>query len=104
LTVVGLLFAPLLCIGIPLLIVGLILVVAEGGRTGRAPMPPGPGYGAAYQYPQYPSMPPAAAPPPQGQIPSPPSTLPPSSACANCGSSLMPGASFCVNCGAPVRR
>ena len=32
-TLLGLLFFPFLCLGVPLLIVGLILVVVEGGET-----------------------------------------------------------------------
>jgi len=102
-TLLGLLVFPFLCIGVPLLIVGLILVVVEGGETRKLPA-----YGYPAYYP-YPTLPPGTPIQPPGQAPAAaPGTpgQPPISAgakfCTNCGAALAPGLSFCPNCGARI--
>ena len=100
-TVVGILFFPFLCIGVSLLIIGIIVIVSEGGQITK----PGP-----YGYPGYAPQYPYAPMPPQAPI-SPGSVGPPSGTpgmgattrfCANCGSALLPSAAFCSKCGAKV--
>src|SRR2546428_10884039 len=102
LSVIGILFFPFLCIGIPLLIVGVILIVAEGGQVTKSRPMMYPGYPAPYGYPPYapppPAGPPALAPRDAGQ--------PPASGAGrfwtNCGSPGATGISFCPNCGTRV--
>jgi len=102
-TLLGLLVFPFLCIGVPLLVVGLILVVVEGGETRK---PPVYGYPAYYPYPTLPTgtpipppgQAPAAAPGTPGQPPIPAGAK----FCTNCGAALAPGLSFCPNCGARI--
>src|SRR3989449_6886967 len=88
LSVIGILFFPFLCIGILLLIVGVILIVAEGGQVTKSRPMMYPGYPAPYGYPPY------APPPPAG---------PPALAPRDAGQPPASGAGrFCTNCGSPV--
>ncbi len=100
----GIFFLPFLCIGVPLLIVGLILAVAESGQVTRRASFPYPGYGPAYPYFQYPSMPPASPPPRPPDVASTSPAPPPTPFCVSCGSALTESAAFCARCGAPVQR
>src|SRR3989441_2065523 len=98
LSVIGILFFPFLCIGIPLLIVGVILIVAEGGQVTKSRPMMYPGYLAPYGYPPY-------APPPTPPQPAPPVGPPAAGTgrfCTNCGSPVAIGISFCPSCGTRV--
>ena len=95
---------PFNCIGVPLLIVGLILAVAESGQVTRRASFPYPGDGPAYPYFQYPSMPPASPAPRPPEVDSTSPMPPPTLFCVSCGSALAVGAAFCARCGAPVQR
>src|SRR2546426_714153 len=53
LSIIGILFFPFLCVGIPLLVVGVILIIAEGGQVTKAPPAMYPGYPPGYAYPPY---------------------------------------------------
>src|SRR5881296_4616426 len=64
LSIIGILFFPFLCVGIPLLIVGVILIVAEGGQVTKARPTIYPAYPAPYGYPPYSLPPPPAQPVP----------------------------------------
>ena len=97
-SVIGILFFPFLCIGIPLLIVGVILIVAEGGQITKSRPMMYPEYPAPYGYPPY-------APPPTPPQPAPPVGPPAAGTgrfCTNCGSPVATGISFCPSCGTRV--
>src|SRR2546422_334758 len=59
LSIIGILFFPFLCVGIPLLVVGVILIIAEGGQVTKPPPAMYPGYPPGYAYPPYIPSPPA---------------------------------------------
>lgn len=103
LSLLGVFFWPMFCIGLPLLLVGVILIAAEGGQFTKPPAFPPTEYGAGSPFP--PPYPPAVPPP---VAPSPPAGVPFASApaamryCPSCGAPLSAGVSFCSTCGARV--
>ena len=99
LSVIGVLFFPFLCIGIPLLIVGVILIVAEGGQVTKSHPPMYPAYPGPYGYPPYAPLPPAAQPAPTARNAGQPPTAATGRFCTNCGSPVANGMSFCPSCG-----
>ena len=102
LTVVGIFFFPFLCVGIPLLIVGVILLIAHGGQVTKAMPPMYPGYPPGYAYPPYVPPPPAQPAPPAASAESPTPTAGTGRFCTSCGSPIVTGISFCPNCGTRV--
>jgi len=102
LSIIGILFFPFLCVGIPLLVVGVILIIAEGGQVTKAPPAMYPGYPPGYAYPPYIPSPPAQPAPPAAGAAGPPSAAGTGRFCTSCGSPIATGISFCPNCGARV--
>jgi len=102
LSIIGILFFPFLCVGIPLLVVGVILIIAEGGQVTKTPRAMYPGYPPGYAYPPYIPPPPAAPAPPAASGAAPPPAAGTGRFCTSCGSPRPTGISFCPNCGARV--
>src|SRR3989442_357073 len=93
-------FLPVSLCGIPLLVVGVILIIAEGGQVTKAPPAMYPGYPPGYAYPPYLPSPPAQPAPPAAGAAGPPSAAGTGRFCTSRGSPLATGISFCPNCGA----
>src|SRR3989442_9538993 len=102
LSIIRILFSPFFSVGIPLLVVGVILIIAEGGQVTKAPPAMYPGYPPRYAYPPYIPPPPAQPAPPAAGAPGPPPAAGTGRFCTSCGSPIATGISFCPNCCARV--
>src|SRR2546428_10646080 len=73
LSIIGILFFPFLRVGIPLRVVGVILIIAEGAQVPKPPPPMYRAYPPASPYPPCVPSPPAQAAPPAAAAAGPPS-------------------------------
>jgi hypothetical protein len=100
-TLVGFAIAPFLCLGVPLVVVGILLVLTQGGTITKPAVPPSSGHPPPPAGgPFLPTVPPPI--PPETTTLEGPATDPVRKFCSNCGATLRPRASFCAGCGARV--